>query len=241
MFNSPKFHLYRNNEHIQFNSDTLSITKEADPTELKVKAEFDALKECNLKLENAYLVTQGSELTKEIADEDDNRDACVSAIKKIVEGYAGHYDKEYSDAGILLLNQFNKYGENIANMNYQAETTAIKDLTEEVKTGEKLPSAVNKLHLTEMFDYLEKRNTGFNNLYLQRFKEEGGKSKENLRELRNESITLYRKLTKRIEAYAYIEPSPLYDEVIKTVNTMIDKYNQLRRKTKVKDDITDIE
>jgi len=230
MISSFNFSKLRNDEHIQFIKDVLKIIETNDPDALLVKLLWDILKEKNILCENAYLLLRKSELTKKIVDKDDRRDNDATGIKKIVEGYIHHYENDKAEAAELILSHMNKYGSNIAKMNYQAETTAITDLTEYVKNDPKMKAAADLLFLTDWFNALEQANIEFNELYMLRIDEQAGKNNDNLKELRAETVSAYNELIKHLSAHALITPSELYEKTTNMINELIDKYSSLRKK-----------
>jgi len=239
MFNTLNYQSLRNDEFIQLLSDVLTKCEQNDPDALNIRIQFDALKAGSLKLENSYLNIRGSELTDNILTIDNVRDSGITGITFLAKGYMHHYNPDFVDAGKRLLNHIKKYGTNansIAAMNYQAETTALKDLIDYVKNDTKLNAAVTLLGLTDWFTNLDENNIEFNRLYLLRIDEEADKTKSDLRELRKESLKQYRDLTDHLAANALINPSALYDTTINRINEIIDKYNNIRRKGKSEDD-----
>ena len=115
-------------------------------------------------------------------------------------------------------------------------TTALNDFIDHYKNDNKLNAAVTLLGMNEWFVKLEESNIAFNDLYIMRVKENAGKPDLNLKELRKESAIQYRKLVKHLEAGNIINPSDLYNKVLKEINQLIDKYNSIRRKHKSGDD-----
>jgi len=229
MINTARFSKYRNDEHIQFVKDILYICEQSNPVTLKVEEQFKKLKKNLELLETAYLQIRGSELTSKIQAEDDVRDNLIIGIEKVADGYTHHYKEQNVDAAKRLLIHIKKYGNNIARMNYQAETTALNDIIDFTKTDTKLKAAVSLLGLTEWFTKLEESNIKFNDLYMVRITEKAAQPKLNLKEVRQESTILYQNLVLHISSHATINPSKLYTSTINKFNELIDKYNGIRK------------
>ena len=229
MFKSVNFYLLRNDEHIALNNDLLYVCEEADPVTLKTETQFNDFKAGNVKLETAYLQHRGSELTKKIVGEDYVRDSYAIGIEMFAESMTHHFNPDFVEAGKQILREFNKYGSSIARKNYNAETTALKDLIDNFKNVPKLQAAVTTLSIPEWFTKLEESNTEFHRLYMIRNDEETDKPDLNLKELRIESVAQYRELVKHLSSHAVITPLAVYDKTIKRFNDLIDKYNGLRR------------
>ncbi len=220
----------RNDEHVQFNNDILKICEENNPEALKIKNQYDKLLAGTQKTEQAYLQTRGSELTKKITAEDETRDKLVTGIEQGAVFYTYHFDDEYAEAAQLLLQEIKKYGSSIARMNYQAETAALNDLIDNAKNNDKLKAAITLLGLNPWFTKLEESNNKFNDLYIERIKENAQKPDLNLKELRKETAEQYKELVKHAEANALLNPSEQYENFIKQINNLIDKYNNIHRK-----------
>ena len=232
MIKTPFLLRFHNDEHIQFNKDVLTVCEDSNTETLQIQNQFDALKAGTEHLESSFLHLRGSELTQKIIDEDEKRDELIIGIEKVADGFTRHFNPKHAEAADLLLRHIQKYGHNIARMNYQAETTALNDLIDFVKNDKKMQTAVSVLGFNEWFEKLEEYNTQFNRLYIQRVKEEAGKPVLSLKVLRKDSIQHFKDLSKYIEAQALINPSEQYETVMKEINKLIDKYNRLRRKSK---------
>ena len=236
MMKTPQLLRYHNDEHIQFNRDIKRVCEDSNPDTLNVRTKFDSFASGIELMETAYLQTRGSELTKKIIAEDEVRDNLITGIEKGAEFYTYHFNPDYVEAGNRLLIHIHKYGDTIARLSYQAETTALNDFIDHYKNDNKLNAAVTLLGMNEWFVKLEESNIAFNDLYIMRVKENAGKPDLNLKELRKESAIQYRKLVKHLEAGNIINPSDLYNKVLKEINQLIDKYNSIRRKHKSGDD-----
>ena len=230
MFKSIQLLKLRNDEHVQFNNDLLRIYEENDPAALKIETQYNNLLAGTRKTEDAYLQTRASELTKKITAEDEIRDKLITGIEQGAVFYTYHFNLEYAEAGSLLLQQIKKYGTAVARMNYQAETAALNDFIDNAKNNDKLKAAITLLGLNQWIDKLEESNNRFNDLYIGRIKEKAEKPDLNLKELRKQTAEQYKELIKHTEANALINPSQLYDTLIKQVNNLIDKYNNIHKK-----------
>lgn len=230
MVKTPYLNKYTNSEHIQFTGDVLTVCETYNPVTLLINDQYLALKDSKEQLETVYKQLRGSKTTKKIMAQDAVRDDYIRGIEKAADAFTHHFNPEVRDAAELLLKHIQKYGTNIAVMNYRSETTALSDLIDAYKNLPDLNAAVTLLRLTDWFTELEDSNTEFNRLYLARVHEEIGKPDMNLKELRMKNTELYKVLIKNIEARAIISPSDLYRNVVTEINVLIEKYNFERTK-----------
>jgi len=232
MLKIPYLQSFRNASHIQFNNDVVSICEDNDPVVLKIREQLDAFKAGTVKMEDLYKLMQGSAVTVKITQEDNFRDNLIIGIEKAADAFTHHFNPDFVDAANLLLKHIRKYGQKIARMKYQEESTALNDLIDTQKNNAALNAAVTLLGLTDWFSELEASNNRFKDLYITRVKGEAEKPTETLKELRAESVDHYKELVKFITANSVLTPSDLYTKVINEINELIDKYNEKRKSGK---------
>jgi hypothetical protein len=232
MLKTPHLSSYRNAAHIQFNNDLIRICEVSNPDDLKIREQFELFKKGNIEMEEVYKLMQGSALTAKILAEDNLRDNYIIGIEKAADAFTHHFDPAFVEAAHLLLKHIQKYGQKIARMKYQDETAALKDLIDKQRSDEALKAAVILLGLEDWFIKTEESNNRFNDLYIERVKDNAEKPDGSLKDLRKESALHYKELEKHITANSVLNPSELYDTLIKEINLLIDKYNTTRSKSK---------
>jgi len=241
MLLTPNFSYYRNSEHIQFNKAVAHVIEEHGAEALHIKEQFDAFKAQNNSLESVFVTARKSEYTSLIEDQDLIRDNLFIGINHVINGYTKHFTDEKIQAAEALRAHIKKYGKGIPDMNYNAETAVLNDLIDGIDTDTALKGHTVTLSIDDWFAELKAANDEFNRLYELRAKSESEKPKQNLKELRDESVTLYRKLTEFLHAASIMHPSEAHDKAMKQINEFIEKYNALRRKGKGNGDNEDIE
>ncbi len=236
MLKTPYLTSFRNSSHIQFNNDLIVILRDRDPDILQIRQKFDEFLAGTVKMEEVYKLMQGSPVTVKIIAEDDFRDNLIIGIEKLADAYTHHFDPAYVDAAHLILRHINKYGKTIARLKYQEETTALNDLIDSEKNDTALNAAVNLLVLNSWFVQLEGSNNRFKGLFIERLKDNAGKTDLKLNVLRKESVVHYKTLVKHLESHAIVNPSELYHVVIKEINRLVEKYNNSYHTRKSKGD-----
>ena len=228
MIKTLSFPKLRNSEHLQFNKAVMHVCEEHNPETLHIKAQYDAFKEINDKIESIFVKARGNVLTQDIINQDDLRDASIVGFTLVLRAYTNHYLPEKEKAALVLLSHIRKYGTGIADMNFMAETAVLDDLIDGIETEQNLTDAATLLGLSDWLTEMKVQNTEFNRLYELRAESEAAKSKLNLRDLRNEAIDRYRDLIRYLQAASIMHPDPIYDIVMNQLNEFIDKYNILR-------------
>jgi len=232
MLKKPYLPSYRNGVHIQFCNDFCSLCDENDPAALNIAAKLIVFKGGILKMETAYKIMQGSLITAKIIEEDNVRDNYIIGIEKLAEAFTHHYNPDFVDAANLILKHIHKYGNSVARLSYQNETTALNDLIDNQKNDTALNAAVTLIGILDWFTELEESNNRFKSLYINRVKDNAEKPDEPLKELRKQSFADYKELEKHINANYVLNHSEAYEKFVKEANQLIDKYNAVNKKAK---------
>ncbi|MGD1892711.1 MAG: DUF6261 family protein [Cyclobacteriaceae bacterium] len=242
MIKTALFKKYRTNEFIQFISNTLMIVKEHGADKLKVKAAYSSLNKHHQQLAEAYKQATQSEITPQLAKLDDQRDEAIICLRQICEGYTNHHQEEKRMAGQTILNCIAKYGNRLYNLNYSAETTALKNLASDLLTEPECLAAVQTVHMEEVVTYMQTTNQQFEELFIQRLKEASQLETMTMTERSQLTADVYRSLVQHVQAHATLSPSELYTGFINHLNENIEYFNQLvdRRKRGEQPDVTAI-
>jgi len=217
----------RNDEFIQFMVNVAEIANLQDTTALLIKSQTDALQLQAQALDEVFKKQQGSDTTAQIKELDKKRDFAIIGIRSLLEAYSYHYDNEIREGALVLKESLAKYGDRIYDLNYQAETTTIRNLVEEWKTTPHLAAALSKMTASAWVDHLDTTNTEFNTTYLERNTELSEATKVSVTSLREGVVEDYRALTAHITAHATLNPAEGYTKLINQLNTLIDQYKAL--------------
>lgn len=239
MIKSIYLRALNNAEYLQFIRFYIQLLEKNDPAALKIKPKLIALQARFNEAEAIYKLPLGNDLTGELLEFDLMRDNALMGIKALVEAYFFHYDAAFVAAANHLSKNIDLYGQRIAKMNYQEETTIIESLVRDWTTVPKLISAVKKLGLEDWMDNLENNNRKFMDAYTKRTEEYGSESTENLRAKRIEVNAAYNDLNDHLDAYMIIEKTDNLQKAINELNALIEQYNTLlksRRPEKEEDE-----
>lgn len=227
MIKSVQLNQFRNSEFIQFISNFLEVLEEKDLPALNLQSHTDSLKSLHSSMVALYQPDRGSDITKQIQQEDERRDAAISGIQMLIEAYTNHFDAVKRKAAESLDTSLKKYGNRIGKQNYQAETAIINSILDEWQNQANLLQAQSILGINDWVLDLADANTKVNTNYLLRAKEDAESPDIKIADLRKKIISAYRDLGKRIEAFATISDEEAYIIIMKQSNSIIEKYNAM--------------
>ncbi len=228
---------YRIKEFIQFIRNVLLIVGQNDPQKLKLKAVYEALQQCGDTLQEAYRQNPASGITPQLASLDAQRDQAVLCLYKVSKGYLHHDDAKKAAAGKKVTDCLAKYGKRLHNLNYSAETAALKNLIHDLQTNPDCMAALKEMHLEKVVEVMSQANTAFEALFVQRL--EQSSQQDTTKELVELTTEAYRTLVQHIEAHATLTPSESYTSLISHMNENIDHFNRVvaRRRSMTADDV----
>ncbi|MCF8334886.1 MAG: hypothetical protein K9I47_12105 [Bacteroidales bacterium] len=225
---APHFNGFRNNEFLQFSTDAHTMVADANQQGegLQLDAALGAFNSAIDVMNGVYKTELGSQLTQDIAQQDERRDKALIGMSLLFQGYKNHFDEAMGSAAELLLDSMNSYGDKIYYKNYQGETADIEDLVSKWENDADLQAAVTTLGLTPWLNELKAANGEFSTLYRARASEAAADPEVSMTEARMDALKAYRKLADHIDAYAVINPDGAYDELIANLNDLITSYNE---------------
>jgi hypothetical protein len=212
-------------EFIQFLKDVISICTLSDPVRLNINSRLKPLEESVKELDAVFKKERGSDLTDEVATLDDRRDKAFLCLSMMIKAYGYHFDEAKLAAAEKIDALLDRYGTSIHKLNYQAETTTVSNLVNDLESDAELSVAVSTLELQPLVDELKTSNRLFHEKYIARAREVSQASEDSAVELRKTAIVQYLSLVDLIEAYVEISGPDNYQELIKHLNEVIEKYN----------------
>lgn len=223
MINSANFKSYRTSETVQFFSDLSGICLRNNPENLQIQEQVKAITLHTESLNTNFKADRGSSITAELMDLDERRDKAFLCLKMIIEGYEYHYNTLKRDAAKDLLTIIEKYGSSVARLNYQSQTSTIRNMVEDLQS-----KAAYKLEILGVGDVateLKDANILFSERFHDRLNENAQNRSVAIGELIKSAIISYRNLTSHIVAHATLNPSEVYTDLIEQINQLIESYN----------------
>lgn len=225
MIIDAKLKNYRNAEFLEFISSTIQLVNRSGVTALN--AAKVSLENEYKELEASFKVEQGSKLTATVQELDARRDDAIVGFRTLAKAYTYHYEADRKAAAFALLKTIDKYSGNIARLNYQAETAALKSLIGDFTNDADLMLAIDKLGLNEWMSELNNANLDFNAKYLDRVEDTADRQTVAVSEKRPAAMEAYQNLVKHIEANSVLNPSSALMDLINWLNELITSYNAL--------------
>ncbi|WP_075589921.1 DUF6261 family protein [Labilibacter marinus] len=224
MEQNPSFSKYRNSERLQFFEDAGSTCKKVDIAALKLQTQVDALVQATLNLSNNFKNELASAFTSSLTELDTDRDTDIRLVKNIADAYTRHFDDAKSEAARLILRSIDKYGKKIYRLNYQAQTSVLTNLGNDLKQPE-AAAAIELLGLSDVCDHMISTNKQFNTQYLNRLDEKADDDDVKTVELIKEATIKWDELVTFIDANMVLNPSEALTSLVNKLNELIEAYN----------------
>jgi hypothetical protein len=225
MLTTAKLKSYRIAELLEFLAGTIEIIDRSELTVLD-SAKSDLI-EAYKTLDDSFKVSQGSRITETVQTLDARRDDAIMGVAQLVKAFTYHFRPELAAAAKLMQKEINKYGVNIAKLNYQAQTAAIKSLLQDFENDGELRAAVSILQLTEWLTELKTANDAFATAYINRVADVVDKKVPPVSDLRPAAHAAFDKLKQHLQANTVLNPSKTLNTVVAQLNELIQKYNAL--------------
>ncbi len=219
-----KIHLnnLHNEEHFQFYAEFKSMVENAGAAKLKIQSQFDVFVALYDQEDEALKKITKSALTEQIEEADKQRDFIFRGLADTNKAALNHYNAEVREGARRLQIIFDAYG-NIARKSPNKATAAIYNLLQELNAHSEEVDDVGTL--SGWMDELERKNQALDELIKQRYDESAQRNTLVLKEVRAQVDDAYRAITERIDALMLIEGSVVYEEFIRRLNVVIEKYN----------------
>lgn len=225
MISTSNLRRYRNSEFVAFMNDVIQLVDTANIAALANP--LSVLQTAYDELETSFKVSQGSTITASVQELDARRDAAIKGVRAVAKAYTNHFDTATQSAGALILQTIDKYGRQISELNYQAQTASLKSLIKDMENDVDLTAALSSLNLTTWFAEMKTANEAFEQKYLERVTDSAAKKVVAVSEQRPPATEAYQTVIKHIEANTVLNASPELSALTGALNELIMKYNLL--------------
>lgn len=188
----------------------------------------------------AYARERGRPLSREIEELDFRRDECINGIMQLAEAFSRHYDEAMRTAAGKLLQVIRQYGSNIALQNYNAETSSLKSIIEDLEATGPAREAMVKLGLTEWVAEMKTANDRFANVYSEQTQDTGEHPVGNLKELRGFARANYLDLLGMLDAQKWVKTDATLLTLVNEINEVIVRYHEMVASRKIFGGIEDV-
>jgi hypothetical protein len=212
----------RNNEHFMYHTEFKDLVIEHGAEKLKILPQFETYSVLFDKEDEGIKKINKSSITAEIQAADKARDEVWSGMLRICSGALKDFDPEVKKAGQRLKIVFDTYGK-IATMPLNEQTSAIINVLQELQG--KYAADVAKVGIERWVNELQARNIAFRALTKERYDETTMKTDVVVKEARAALDKAYYAITERIAAMVLLEGAAVFEPFIRSLNTIIEKFN----------------
>ena len=217
-------HSLRNDEHFQFHSEVDKLIRKFGSAALKIDAQFLAFVTLFQDEDTALKKIMKSAITPEIQEADKQRDLIFRGMVDAHKAALKHFDPDKQSAAKRLKVVFDTYG-NVSIKPLNEQTSAIVNMLQELLDTYAADS--NKIGIGEWATQLRERNDVVSGLIRNRYDETAARTDIVLKEARAKVDEAYRTITERINALAIVDGAAAYEEFIRTLNAVVDKYSAI--------------
>lgn len=233
MLHTNSFLVLRNAEFIQQGKDLIKTIEDANTTTIGVKKQHDAFNNIFIELDAVFKTSQKNPLTQTLVEVDGTRDNIFMGICFIVDGHLKHWTPAVVAEATLIANSIKVYGRDVVDLNYQAESASLTSLIDSWEKDAKLVAAFTALNLDSWKNELKATNNLFISTYNNRSQADGSaEALPKIKALREKAITAWEKLETiilgKVEEFEDdAKKAPLYNNLLNSINGVLDSYNSL--------------
>lgn len=215
----------RNGEFIQLIDNLLTIIKDRQPGVLKIQNQFSALENSYNSLNENFTVVRKNDLSKVLAELDEERDQLYQGLKYLIRAHAEYSpDDQQREVAISILNVLDSHGSRLTKLPYAEQTAAFNDIFDQVRDRQLENAINNTFHAQLFYGPLKTSNDKFDKAYVDRIKDYGKNSDENVKELRTEVEEALGEVVRFLNAYAVLEPTEQFIGAVKELDAALDLY-----------------
>jgi hypothetical protein len=216
---------FRNSEHFQFHTEFRDAVIKHTPEALKIEAQFTPYLVLYSQADEALKRILKSSVTKEIQDYDRVRDSIYRGMVDTVKAAHNHFNAGVRDAARRVQIVLDTYG-NLAAKPLNEQTADIYNLLQDLNSSKYLTDA-GDVKIVEWMEELKTANQTFDTLMKHRYEEGTTMTDLKLKEVRLQIDAQYRTIAERINALVIVEGAEDYEDFIKFMNLVIEKYNNI--------------
>ncbi|MFN0049347.1 MAG: DUF6261 family protein [Cytophagales bacterium] len=215
-------------ELIGLGNDTITLFTKHNLPNAGLNSKLAELKNQLKPLSDAFAIEKSSKLSKEIIKADVRRDKAISGIKALANAYSYHHDEAKRNHAEALLRGINKYGDNIAGLNYQLESETLRNLSQDFENDNTLKTAILAFNITDWAAELKTANQAFGDIFMSRNEEVADKKVDGKTgDFRKNFIFQYKELLKHLEAMQTIDANDAQKKLLGEIDALINKYDRL--------------
>ena len=222
-------------QHYSFTVTFDDLVGNLETESRKIIAAATAFHQARVKEDECLKLAQGSELTKQLREQDLARDHNYGWLKRMVTIWveSGLEPEASAAAGIQRLIKLYKID---VNSQIDEETGLLENFMNDVYASETLRNALDTLNVKRFFQAAAVANQQVKELLMQRGREQSDKVVGALKIARGETDAAYNALCEILESTSIVVDDPtIYDALIKEWNAQILRYKDMLKRKSTKD------
>lgn len=213
----------QNTEHLALMTDVLKLLKEANIDALApLKTAFEKQVKAS---EEAQKQIRKNEHTSDLVSLDEKRDRIYRGLVLRLQSEELAEVEERRAAAKKVSLVINTYG-NFTKFNYRKETAEIYNLISDLNSDEYRP-AMQKVGIEEWVNWLDTVNKAFETLYDQRRDDYAEQPTVDVKNIRKELDTSFKKIQEMTRALVILQPSETLNTFISKTNATINKWKEV--------------
>lgn len=225
------FQNYRNEEHFFFHTEVKDLITQLNPATLKIQTLFNVYQNLWTKLDEALEKIVKSSITKDIEEQDLQRDNLFRGLCGYNKAMTNHFKSEFVKAAQRIQIVIDKYG-NLGKKPMFDETASIYNFLQELTDN--YAADIQLIGLKDWVVELGIMNDKFKSLLHNRYDETLQKTTLKAKDVRIEIDTAYKNIVLAVEALALLENAEVHKNFITKMNLIVGKYNSMLAQRKSK-------
>lgn len=213
----------RNLAHFEFHSEVKTMITEQTAEQLNVTEAFTSYTALLTQEDKGLEIIKQNALTAKLAALDEERDSTFRGVAGNVKALTKHFDIKIKTAAEKLHLLLLTYG-NIVLKNYNEETAALYNLTNDLLTTHK--TALKTCGIVDWIKELQRQNEEFRTIMSDRNDAIAAQEPVQMKKLRKEVDNVYRLMVKRIEASALLNGEEAYKKFVAKLNERVAYYKE---------------
>ena len=224
---SPRFSKYLTADALEYSYAIVNRCRERQPPMSPTEPQVNAVQEAAEALNANFKRELSDPYSKNMSGLDNVRDRLIMGTRTIAEGYTYHFDPATAAKAELILSTIDKYGSQIARLPYEAETTTLASLTNDLMGTPKMAEAIRDLGLDTWIIQLKTVNDQFRQTFSARVGSQTDAQRKTTNELRQKLHDALRTLFAHLTAHATLSNDASVTAIIGDINGLTDRFNQL--------------
>jgi len=222
----------RNEAHIEYHDVVSKLMVKHDLSLLGIEEYYNPyIKVYELEVSILDIVRK-SEFTPKIVEQDKVRDSVFRGFSNAVKSAVDHYNPDKRMVAEKISQVVLKSYKNIAQKPFDQQTAAVDDIIREL--NDNYLSDIKVLELEDWLVKLKSENEYFRSLMASRYEEMAQRPTLRMVDVRKDVDKLFRAILNYIEAIILSTKTEKYDELIKELNVVSERYKNLLAQSKGK-------